>query len=407
MSQNFLQTLAERSKYVLRPVLFLIILMVFFIAIEMTGAAIKLLNEEVARSFISATSNPFIGLFIGLLSTVILQSSSVSTSMIVAIVASGTVSLQSAVPMIMGANIGTTVTSTIVSIGHIANRNRFRKAFSAGTTHDVFNILVTAILFPLEYYFGVLSGIASVILSYIPGFNNTGGSTPNLFTLTIRELAYTTANFFSGYPIAVLLLAGVLLFGSLHLLTLLVRQVLIGPSQKRFDEFVFGNTLKSFAWGTSLTAALQSSTVITSLTVPLVASGKVQLQKIFPFIVGANVGTTITAMLAAAYKSDAAVSLALTHVLFNVIGALIFLPFPLIRQIPVRIATALGNATIHSRSISFMYMVATFFLVPFVLIYLTEQRDLADKDAPAEKAKIEQFYKRLKAEQIKKNHSVY
>jgi Na+/phosphate symporter len=68
--------------------------------------------------------------------------------------------------MIMGANIGTTITSTIVSLGHIIDKKAFRKAFSVAILHDFFNILVTLILFPLEYYFGLLSSLAQ--LGYQP-----------------------------------------------------------------------------------------------------------------------------------------------------------------------------------------------------------------------------------------------
>ncbi|MEJ2004323.1 MAG: Na/Pi symporter, partial [Cyclobacteriaceae bacterium] len=117
------------------------------------GDSFNNLGREVAESIITATSNPFIGLFIGLLVTALIQSSSTTTSMIVALVASGSITLANAVPMIMGANIGTTLTSTIVSLGYIAKREEFKRAIAAGTVHDFFNILTVLILFPLEYCF--------------------------------------------------------------------------------------------------------------------------------------------------------------------------------------------------------------------------------------------------------------
>ncbi|MDX1628323.1 MAG: Na/Pi symporter, partial [Fulvivirga sp.] len=93
------------------------IIFIFLFAIELMGEAFNHLSKNVAQSILFATSNPFVGLFIGLLITALIQSSSTSTSMIVAVVASGSITLADAVPMIMGANIGTTLTSTIVSLG--------------------------------------------------------------------------------------------------------------------------------------------------------------------------------------------------------------------------------------------------------------------------------------------------
>ena len=108
----------------------------------MVGESVTMLGQETAKSILLATSNPFIGLFIGLLATALIQSSSTVTSMTVAVVASGYLTLGNAIPVVMGANVGTTLTSTLVSLGFITKRNQFRKAISAGTIHDFFNIIV-------------------------------------------------------------------------------------------------------------------------------------------------------------------------------------------------------------------------------------------------------------------------
>ena len=125
----------------------------FLVGINGMSSAIKHMGSDVAESIFTATSNPFIALFIGVFSTVLFQSSSTTTSLIVGMVSSGALSLSSSIPMVMGANIGTTVTNTIVSIGHINRGNEFKRAFSASTVHDFFNILAVIILFPLEITF--------------------------------------------------------------------------------------------------------------------------------------------------------------------------------------------------------------------------------------------------------------
>lgn len=154
----------------------------FLLAIDFIGYSFKLLNKDIANSIINLTANPFISLFIGLLITAIIQSSSTSTSMIVAIVASGSIEFSDAIPMIMGANIGTTLTSTLVSLSFITNRDEFRKAIGAGVVHDFFNILVIAILFPLEYYYGILTEISAAASNFILGADYVAQNTEFRFS---------------------------------------------------------------------------------------------------------------------------------------------------------------------------------------------------------------------------------
>ena len=125
-------------KIVQRVLLLLFILFVFLVSLNLMSGGFKLLGKDIAQQIITITSNPFVGLFVGLLATALVQSSSTTTSMIVAIVASGSLTLQNAVPMIMGANIGTSVTSTIVALGHVPKRIEFQKAISSATVHDFF-----------------------------------------------------------------------------------------------------------------------------------------------------------------------------------------------------------------------------------------------------------------------------
>ena len=127
------------------------------------------MGADVAESIFTTTSDPIIALFIGVFATVLFQSSSTTTSLIVGMVSSGALSLAGAVPMIMGANIGTTVTNTIVSMGHLNRNNEFKRAFAASTVHDFFNILSVMILFPLEMAFHGIQRSAEWISSLMFG----------------------------------------------------------------------------------------------------------------------------------------------------------------------------------------------------------------------------------------------
>src|SRR5689334_9697599 len=85
-------------------------LFIFLLALDLMISSLQHLGANAVDAILMATSNPFAALFIGLLVTAIIQSSSATTSMVVALVASGSLTLQAAVPIIMGANIGTTIT---------------------------------------------------------------------------------------------------------------------------------------------------------------------------------------------------------------------------------------------------------------------------------------------------------
>ncbi len=367
MNMPTVKNLENPLSWLRTTILFLIAVFLFLLAIDLVGASVTMLGQNTARSILLATSNPFIGLFIGLLATALIQSSSTVTSMTVAVVASGYLTLENAIPVVMGANIGTTLTSSLVSLGFITNKNQFRKAISAGTIHDFFNILTVLILFPLEYYYGYLSRAAQSLTALV---DNTVSSETLGSNISFRGISYIGDWLVSVLPqnFVSLLIALALLFFTIKFLSRIIYKRLIGSSKERVTRYVFDNPFKSFGWGVLVTGGVQSSSITTSLVVPMVASGKVKLESCFPFVLGANIGTTITALIAAINKSDAAVSLAFVHLIFNLVGVIIFLPFPIMRRIPVLLASKFGALARDSRIVGFSYIIFTFFLMPFVLI---------------------------------------
>ncbi len=367
--------LESKKKPGYRNALYIAIAIYFFLlSINLISTAFGMIGSVTAESyFLDATSNPFIGLFIGLLITAILQSSSTVTTMTVAAVAGSTISFESAIPIIMGANVGTTLTSTIVSLGYMPKKNEFRKAISAGTLHDIFNILIIFILFPLELKFQVLSAVSKSIVDSIQmGVSVADASS---FSLGINSIFIEPVASFIGQiisnPFLLLIFSFFLLFGMIKLLSKIIYKELIGRSKNKFEDFVFKNKYSSFGWGAVITALVQSSSVTTSLMVPLVATGKISLKKSFHFIMGANIGTTVTALIAAIFRSEAALYLAIAHLMLNLIGVLIFLPFPALAKIPENLAKQLGVITLKYRIVGFVYILLVFFLIPFLLIYIS------------------------------------
>ena len=344
-------------------------LILFIFSIDLLTVAMAAINNTAAEEILQATRNPFISLFIGLLVTALIQSSSTVTASIVAIVASGGISLQQAVPMVLGANIGTTLTSTLVSFSYLMEKKAFRKALSAGILHDLFNILTVLILLPLEVYFGFLSGLAQKIVGFFSVDDTFEGPIVynKLFTRPLTEWIIEHISI----PFLTMILAVFLVFGAIKILSTAMYKSFVLRSFNNINDLIFKKTGLAFLYGTFFTALVQSSTVTTSLVVPLVANRKVSLVKSFPFIIGANIGTTITAVIASLYKSEAAIALAIVHILFNSIGALIFLPFPEIRRIPVRMANYMGKKSVDNRILGFAYILLMFFVIPFLLIYFS------------------------------------
>lgn len=347
-------------------------LFIFLLALDMMISSLQHLGASAAETIIMATSNPFTGLFIGLLVTAIIQSSSATTSMVVALVASGSISLEGAIPIIMGANVGTTITSTIVSLGFITKKKEFRRAVAAGTYHDFFNILTVTILFPLEYYYGFLSGISEQIANFF--FNQPVGIVTRVsFLGGLGALVSRIVGLIdNGFVLIILSFA--LLFGSILFFRRVLTRILGLDEQSTqntgVQRFFFQNPFKCFGWGLVLTAAIRSSTITTSLVVPLVAKKVIRLGQAVPFILGANIGTTITAFIAAMSNSNIAISIAIAHFLFNFIGVVIFSVVPYVKTIPINLAKGLGRLTIRYRLAGFVYILLTFFFIPFSLIYL-------------------------------------
>ena len=127
--------------------------------------------------------------------------------------------------------------------------------------------------------------------------------------------------------------------------------------------------------GTGLTILVQSSSVFTSALTPLVGMGLITVERMYPLTLGANIGTTVTSILAA-FTSEPetikdALQVALAHLFFNITAILIFYPVPLMRSLPPFLAKKLGNITANYRWFAIAYLVVVFFLFPFLVFALS------------------------------------
>ncbi|KAL3873637.1 hypothetical protein ACJMK2_036732 [Sinanodonta woodiana] len=153
--------------YILKIVLFFAALYLFISSLGFMGDAFKLLGGKTAGKVFQENnmlSNPVAGLMIGVLATVLLQSSSTTTTIIVSMVAEDVLTVKMAIPIVMGANIGTSITNTIVALGHISKKDEFRRAFAGATVHDMFNWLTVLVLLPLEVVTGYLEWLSGLLV---------------------------------------------------------------------------------------------------------------------------------------------------------------------------------------------------------------------------------------------------
>jgi len=368
--------------------LLIFLIYLFFLSIVMMGEGFKGFHG-LSENLIKSVSNPIMGLLIGILATSIVQSSSTTTSIVVGLVASnilGPDSIRIAIPIIMGANIGTTITNTLVSLGHISRTDEFKRAYSCAIVHDIFNVMAVIILLPLEIYFGIIEKISLKLGSFILHANIQGAefkSPLGLITKPIVGFLYNS-KFPSASPgllqkifpptiaqIVILVLALVFLFIALRFMVKVIRELVIGKVEQFFSDYIFRNGVLALLLGLILTAIVQSSSITTSIMIPLAGAGIVNIYQVFPYTVGANIGTTVTTLLAAmATCSPAALVVAIAHFTFNVLGMVIILPFKSIRMIPIKIALAASNMTMKSKLYPILFIVLISFIIPILLLVI-------------------------------------
>uniref|UniRef100_A0A8C8J5I6 Sodium-dependent phosphate transport protein 2B n=1 Tax=Oncorhynchus tshawytscha TaxID=74940 RepID=A0A8C8J5I6_ONCTS len=403
-------------------------LYMFVCSLDVLSSAFQLVGGKAAGDIFqdnAVLSNPVAGLVIGVLVTLLVQSSSTSSSIVVSMVSSGLLEVQSAVPVIMGANIGTSVTNTIVAMMQAGDRNEFRRAFAGATVHDFFNWLSVLILLPLEAATGVLYKLTKII---IDSFNIQGGNNaPDLLNVITDPLTdaiieldkNVISDIATGDPAArnkslikiwcktekitvrcnhifvyanlpdlavgliLLALSLLILCTCLILIVKLLNSMLKGQVAVVIKKVLNTDFPFPFGWvtgyiaimvGAGMTFIVQSSSVFTSAITPLVGIGVISLERAYPLTLGSNIGTTTTAILAAMAAPGETLAnslqVALCHFFFNIAGILLWYPIPFTR-IPIRLARALGNRTAKYRWFAALYLLLCFLLMPLTILGLS------------------------------------
>jgi sodium-dependent phosphate cotransporter len=380
------QEVAEMTRYsgVLRLLALLGLLYMFFLGLDLMGLSFKLFGKGFAEELVARTSNPFVGLFVGILATTLVQSSSTTTSMTVGLVAAGGLTVEGAIPIIMGANIGTSVTNTLVSLAHVTRREEFRRAFAGATVHDFFNWMTVLVVMPMELGFGYLSRFAGMMEKVLEG--SAGIKMLDPLKAIVRPVAKGISELLGDSGTLTLIVGVLLLFAALRYLVKLLKALLSAKAEQLLHRTLFRSAFAAILAGMAMTVMVQSSSITTSVVIPLVGAGVLTLEQIFPFTIGANIGTTITAMLAAlATGNPAAVTVAFSHLLFNLTGTAVIYPLKPLRAIPLAMARWMGDLAARNRVLAAAYIAAAFYGLPLLLLFLTGALDSAPS-APAVEA---------------------
>ena len=403
----------------------------FLVGLDLLGNSAKVIGGCTAGSLFGDNTNPVAGLMVGILATVLIQSSSSTTSIIVALVGANSVTVKTGIYMVMGANIGTSVTNTIVAMGHLGDGDELERAFAGATVHDMFNFLAVGVLFPLEiithylFYFSqwmvgggdanragqgekwtgpikkIVGPVTKAIIvpnKNVPKDIAKGGSCDAYYPVNCTNGILDAENcqqvglikcdkkagcpaFFqdgasrrddeiSGAVVFVLGLA-ILIMCLIGLVTCL-QKMLLGMSTRILYKATNVNGYIAILIGAAITILVQSSSITTSALTPFVGMGALRLEQMFPLSLGANIGTTVTGLLASLVSEGTdSLQVALCHLLFNITGILIWYPIPAMRRVPINAAKNLGKITRIWRGFPILYILVIFGLIPFLLLGLS------------------------------------
>ena len=373
MTESAEQLSNSTQKRILSWLLLLAGVYAILLSVGMVGSGFKWASggSEGARELFAFATNPFLALLIGILATALVQSSSTVTSVIVGLVAGG-LPIEIAIPMVMGANIGTTITNTLVSLGHVRKKSEFRRAFAAATVHDFFNLMCVIIFLPLEIIFGFLEKGSAWLTTYLIGADSMSMKGFNFIKPITKPVIGELKSLLGVFPdkvaaISLIVIGIILIFVSITIIGRVLKGLMVGRAKKILHGAIGRGPVSGITSGAIVTVLVQSSSTTTSLMIPLVGSGVFKPRDIYPFTLGANIGTTITALLAATAISGVgavvALQIALVHLMYNLLGVIVIYGIPFLRELPLKAAERLAEVATKRHSLAALYVLSVFFLL--------------------------------------------
>jgi sodium-dependent phosphate cotransporter len=289
--------------------------------------SILLISGEQAEQILGLVNDSITGVFVGWLGSAMIQSSGALDSIVVTLVSAELLSMSIAVAILLGAELGTTVTTQLVSIfGYMSRmKETFKQSFSIAMLHYFYNLFTLLIFLPIEVFFGTFTSIAiqgSIFFHQVPGID----AIPSIFSF-ISPWVDFVLHFIPAW-------IGFLLGIAMLILSLRETEKNMSATfstdvSRNLIRSTFGKPLRSFFSGLAFTILIPSTSVMVSMLIPLAATGIIGSQHhLLPYILGANIGTVFDVMIAAlATGNPAAIGVWLVHLTINIFGACIILPF--------------------------------------------------------------------------------
>ncbi len=340
-------------------------------------------SSDLVQSLLDASlSTPYSALLSGIVITSLIQSSSATIAIVIATVASGAISTEDSVFIIMGANIGTTITNTLVGLAQGHQPEQFKRMAPAILVDDVYKILVVALFFLIENLTGLLHWLSVTLVGVIERNAFAGGflnGFPDVIDIVTAPVTARLIQLVGLLPISNgyhALVSGLgffaLLVVALNAMGFALKDYLEERSRAIIRTALLGKPV-AFGLGFALCWMLQSSSVTISLILPLVAQSAIALPTVYYYSIGAALATTCDAGQSISYLKFGALGLSagLVHILLNVFGALLFLFVPGLKTLPLLIAEGLAEQMCRFRYPPLLllgYVALLFFLFPMLVI---------------------------------------
>ena len=305
----------------------------------------KMAGEKLQTIIRSLTGNIFSSVLVGVVVTAVIQSSSATTVIVVGFVNAGIMTLPQAVGVIMGANIGTTVTAQILRLGDLESSLWFLE------------LLKPASLSAIAIFIGFL-----------------------LFMIAKRQKIKQLGTILLGFGV---------LFAGMEMMSSSVQSLQDVPWFKNIF-LACENPVTGILAGTLVTALIQSSSASIGILQAVASTGAITYASAIPIILGQNIGTTVTALISSIGASKNAKKAAMIHVYFNLIGSIIFIIIVYVLQ--YTIGLPFWNDTVNMGGIAnfhtFFNLTNTILMLPFArgLIFLAN-KTIGDSNSVIEEPK--------------------
>ncbi|PIC17706.1 hypothetical protein B9Z55_023855 [Caenorhabditis nigoni] len=412
--------------------LILIVLFIYVCSLANMSTAFGLLGSRGLGKAIQESpliNDPISAVIVGMLATVVLQSATTTTNILVTMVAANMITVHDAIPVMIGSELGSSLVNAMVSLAYSGKPEQFRRAFSAAILGDVFNICGLFVIFPMEMVTGLIEKVSWWIVDPLISEQGLSFKTLDLLTDPINQIilqvneaellnatirpemfapnhsfvqrcSFTNGTRIYNCPYHHLFaytslsdknIGWIVLFISIFCLVMclvgivyLIQKLLDGHAANYVRNLLSKECPGMFKpctgylvmlVGLVVTILIQSNSIFSSSLTPLVGSGVVSLEQMYPLVLGSNIGTTFSGVLAAfstdPSRFEKALHMAMCQVIYNIIGTCLFYIVPCTRKFPVYLSIKLGDITDKYRWFIVVFIITFFLIIPFTIIGLT------------------------------------